>query len=70
MANIPFANNLWVTYYEDDTEPEGFYIDNVYIGTDTRRENIYDWLSASAIDVISRKIEDDILNRKAWRESA
>ena len=67
MANIQFANNLWVTYYEDDTEPEGFYIDNVYIGSDPKMENIYDWLSDSAIEFINGKIEDDLYIRKAWR---
>ena len=67
MANIQFANNLWVTYYEDDTEPEGFYIDNVYIGSDPKMENIYEWLSDSAIEFISGKIKDDLFNRKTWR---
>ena len=68
MANIQFANNLWVTYYEDDTEPEGFYIDNVYIGSDPKMKNIYDWLSDSAIEFIFCKIKDDLFNRKTWRE--
>lgn len=66
MANIQFATNLWACYYDDETEEKGYYVDEVYVGSDPERVNIADWLSDSAIAYIDKKIEDDIYIRKAW----
>lgn len=66
MANIQFATNLWACYYTDDTEEKGFYIDEVYVGSDPQRVNIADWLSDSAIKYIEGKIVDDLELRRAW----
>lgn len=66
MANIKFNENLWVTYYTDDTEDKGYYIDLVYIGTDKSRTNIYDWLSDSAIAYIDKAIQRDLDYKGAW----
>ena len=66
MANLQFSDNLWVTYYDDDTEEKGFYINEVYVGTDTTRTNIADWLSVSAVKFIEQAILRDIDIRKTW----
>ena len=66
MPSLQFSNNLWVTYYDDDTEEKGYYIDEIYNGMDSTRTNMADWFSDSAIAFIDKKIEDDIYIRKAW----
>ena len=66
MANLQFSDNLWVTYYDDDTEELGFYIDTIYNGLDSTRTNMADWFSDSAIQFIQNKIQDDIELRRAW----
>ena len=41
MPNIKATmDNLWVEYYDDDTEENGFFINNVYVGSDPLRTNI------------------------------
>lgn len=67
MPNIQFATNLWTCYYTDDTEEKGFYIDEVYVGSDPQRVNIADWLSDSAIKYIEDKIKDDVELREIWK---
>jgi hypothetical protein len=68
MPNIKLTNdNLWCSYYEDDTEPKGFYIDEVYSGSDPARVNIADYISDSFLEFIESKIEYDISINKAWR---
>ena len=66
MANLQFSANLWVTYYDDDTEELGFYIDTIYNGLDSTRTNMADWFSDSAIQFIQSKIQNDIELRRAW----
>ena len=67
MANIKISpDNLWVEYYQDDMEEDGFYIDSVYIGSDPQRTNIYEWLHTSGIEFIKDKIRDDMELRRAW----
>ena len=66
MANLQFSDNLWVTYYDDDTEELGFYIDTIYNGLDSTRTNMADWFSDSAIQFIQSKIQNDIELRRAW----
>ena len=66
MANLQFSDNLWVTYYDDDTEELGFYIDTIYNGLDSTRTNMADWFSDSAIQFIQNKIQNDIELRRAW----
>ena len=66
MANLQVSDNLWVTYYDDDTEELGFYIDTIYNGLDSTRTNMADWFSDSAIQFIQSKIQNDIELRRAW----
>lgn len=67
MPNIKATmDNLWVEYYTDDTEEQGFYINSVYVGTDTARTNIYDWLSVSAIKFIEQSVMRDMDIRNIW----
>jgi hypothetical protein len=67
MPNIQVTSeNLWCEYYVDDTEENGFFINNVYVGTDPTRTNIYDWLSVSAIKYIEQAVLRDMDIRNIW----
>ena len=66
MANVQFSNNLWVTYYEDDTEENGYYIDEIYNGMDSTRTNMADWFSDSAMDFVHKAIKRDLEYKGAW----
>lgn len=66
MPNIQITTNLWACYYDDDTEEKGFYIDEMYIGSDPKRTNIADFMSDSFMAYAEEKIFDDIELRKAW----
>ena len=64
--NIQFSTNLWCTYYDDDTEDKGFYIDEIYVGSDPQRVNLADWFSDSAMAYVEKHIMEDIEIRRAW----
>ena len=67
MPNIKAtSDNLWVEYYTDDTEEQGFFINSVYVGTDPARTNIYDWLSVSAVKFIQQSVMRDMDIRNIW----
>jgi len=67
MPNIKVTmDNLWCEYYDDDTEENGFFINNVYVGSDPLRTNIYDWLSVSAVKFIEQSVMRDMDIRKVW----
>lgn len=69
MSNIQFSTNLWACYYEDETEEKGFYIDEVYLGSDPERHNIADWLSDSALKFIEKHILEDLEEIRSVREA-
>lgn len=66
MPNIKITPNVWACYYDDETEEKGFYIDEVYVGTDPDRANIADFMSDSFMQYAEEKILDDIELRRAW----
>ena len=67
MPNIKLtSDNLWCEYYTDDTEPEGFYISSVYIGSDSERVNLLDYLTDNFIQYARVKINADLELRGVW----
>ena len=58
-VKLPYSE-LWATYYEDETEKGGFYIDSVYSGSDPKMVNLYEYLNAETIEFAEKIAEKDL----------
>lgn len=58
-VKLPYSE-LWITYYEDDTEEKGFYIDCIYSGSDPKMVNLYEYLNMSVIEYAEKIVEQDL----------